>query len=214
MDLWAPGERAEEEQAQGLAGDLGMHCRGRHGSCKVGAKGDLAIACAMRAIAQASEAENAPLEFRVHWQEGAQNAAQGQPEPGRWLQFQAEMRYNWSTFRHHWDASSQERRKPMPVTPATAPLGLARALLTEERKRGGAALALNPNNDAVMSVAAKALAELPHAAARGGAEESSLEPPDAGIVCVLRWPRSRGAARVYAHVFRRFPVPEAGARPS
>lgn len=206
--LWAPGWRAEEDQTEKLAVKLGLLCRRGRGPCLLGSKGELSTARAMRAIAIASEARKAPLEFRVRWQEEghpaeeARDAAGGATAPRamRWLRFHAQMRYDWAAFRRHWEQGAQGRSRPMPVTPQTAPLSLAVALVTEARKRGGAALSLNPHNDAVMSVAAKALAALPRAAGQNSATEDPGELQDTDLVCVLRWPQTHGAARVYAHV--------------
>eukprot|EP00929_Paragymnodinium_shiwhaense_P102790 TRINITY_DN66021_c0_g1_i1.p1 TRINITY_DN66021_c0_g1~~TRINITY_DN66021_c0_g1_i1.p1 ORF type:complete len:116 (-),score=22.63 TRINITY_DN66021_c0_g1_i1:208-555(-) len=110
----------------------------------------------------------------------------------------------------------------MPVTPKTSVYHLATALASEERKHGGAALALNASNDDVLALAAKALATLPHVA-RPSDEEPSNEgtsnavadksansdhgAPEAvrglDLACVLRWPQSRGATRIYAHIVHR-----------
>eukprot|EP00927_Polykrikos_kofoidii_P035518 TRINITY_DN30087_c0_g1_i1.p1 TRINITY_DN30087_c0_g1~~TRINITY_DN30087_c0_g1_i1.p1 ORF type:complete len:304 (+),score=35.77 TRINITY_DN30087_c0_g1_i1:42-953(+) len=111
-----------------------------------------------------------------------------------------------------------------PVTPKTSVQGLALAMVSEERKHQRVALALNPNNDTVMSIAAKALATLPVASqppkpsplpessaeseVHGDVSSSQLQPRRGhgrgdNLVCVLRWPRSHGQGRVYAHVFTR-----------
>lgn len=108
------------------------------------------------------------------------------------------------------------------VTPHTVPQTLAVAAATEVRKRGRVAWALNASNDAVLNAAAKALATLPQAcqseggqaqfAARSEEEAAAaavlaqmqlkeLGPND--LVCVLRWPQSKGGTRIYAHLFNR-----------
>jgi len=235
--LWAPGVRAPETQTEKLARKLKMLCRRGQGPASVGAKGEMSSARALRAIALASEAE-APLEFSVRWREPDEVASSSQPRDGgsssAWLCFDVESHYNWTAFRQFWDspaldssvASSSSSAvgpavgradragKPMSVTPNTVPSGLAKAVLTEERKHRRVALALNPNNDTVMSTVAHALAELPRLAASGhtpdggarGEGQVTRQPiADDGsdLVCILRWPQTRGAARVYAHILRR-----------
>lgn len=110
------------------------------------------------------------------------------------------------------------------VTPHTVPQSLATAVASEVRKQGRVALVLNASSDSVLNAAAKALASIPHVSRPEGcnvkpmhlpaeAEEAAavevtermrlreLGPSD--LVCVLRWPQSRGATRIYAHLFHR-----------
>lgn len=197
--LWAPGGQADESQTQRLARKIGMLCRKSGGLCVVGSRGELPTARAMRALAVASEAEKAPVEFGVRWHED--------PGDGRSLRFYAEMRCNWSKFRRRWDARSAVEGgiRPMPVTPNTPVYWLATALVRQVRNQSGAALSLNPHNNAVMNITAKALATMPYAAQEGAHRKDVLAGGTTGadLVCVLRWPKSHGAMRVYAHVMRR-----------
>merc|ERR1712039_592157 len=88
--------------------------------------------------------------------------------------------------------------KPLKVTPKTLPSKLSHAIIVQARKHHRVALELNPNNDTVMAVAARALSILK--AREPSADHEAVEP---GLLCVMRWPQSRGAARVYAHIFHR-----------
>eukprot|EP00928_Gymnodinium_smaydae_P018655 TRINITY_DN17109_c1_g1_i1.p2 TRINITY_DN17109_c1_g1~~TRINITY_DN17109_c1_g1_i1.p2 ORF type:complete len:216 (-),score=39.82 TRINITY_DN17109_c1_g1_i1:84-731(-) len=188
-----------------------MLCRKGQDGCLLGSRGELPTARALRALARVSEAEKAPLEFTTIWHVDPGNA--------RSLRFRAKMRYSWAFFHRSWaslvarsaaGSSSSSSGSgnpgdgtsfvPLPVTPQTEVSRLALALVTEARKTGRVALQLNPSNDAVLNVAAKALAT-----ASALEEEDCLRAgtqAKAPLVCVLRWPKSRGAARIYAHIFR------------
>lgn len=183
--LWAPGEQANEDQTDRLAGKIGMLCRDGQGLCVVGSRGEVPTARAMRALAKASEWSKSPVEFRVRWHEDPENA--------RSLRFYSEIRYSYTDFKRKWRSWPEPPRK-LAVTPDSVVHKVATALCIEERKNGCAVLKLNPQNNKVMAIAAKCLATLPHL--------SQIPQKGSDMVCVLRWPQSAGAKWVYAHVWR------------
>lgn len=202
--LWSPGEKADETQTQRLAGKIGILCRDSQSVCVVGARGELPTARAMRAIAQASELGLSALEVQAFWHRD--------PGDERSLRLRVERRYPWTSFKRRWAASFAGKVQLLPVTPHTDVHRLALALVTEQRKVGGVVLKLNPKNSTVMSIAAKALATLPHVATdevrqRGSSSEPlRQEALAAPLVCVLRWPKIQNveaAKFVYAHLLKR-----------
>lgn len=194
--IWSPGAKAAESQTDRLVGKIGALCKKYGSGFVLGSKGELATARAVRALAKASENRKSPLEFRVEWHV---DPSEVPGNTSRSLRFHAELRYTWSHFRRRWDLLSLSKKaesKVLPVTPHTDVSRLATALATEERKAGRAALKLNPSSDAVLNVAAKALATLPHLQ-----PQANTKGPE--LVCVMRWPATGDALWVYAHLFRR-----------
>merc|ERR1740122_392958 len=92
------------------------------------------------------------------------------------------------------------------VTPNTEVHRLATAIVTEHRKVGGVVLTLNPKQDKVIAIAAKALGTIPHVAHDQDVGES--------LACVVRWPtmqRPEGGKFIYAHILdRRGPIARTG----
>mmetsp|Transcript_56804 Transcript_56804/g.164531 ORF Transcript_56804/g.164531 Transcript_56804/m.164531 type:complete len:247 (-) Transcript_56804:3-743(-) len=198
--LWAPGIAAEEEQSDKLAGKIGVLCRNGESPCIVGARGALATARAVRALAKASEFGKSPLEFRVRWH---QDSDENRDTDERALRFYIELRYTWTDFKLRWqtlrETSTGGHIPMLRVTPHTKVHSLATAMATEQRVKGGVILQLSHSNDAVINIGAKALATLPHVAqtvAKGAA-----------LSCVLRWnqrDRDDNVGKfIYAHVFTR-----------
>eukprot|EP00440_Ansanella_granifera_P039985 gb/GFBE01043368.1/.p1 GENE.gb/GFBE01043368.1/~~gb/GFBE01043368.1/.p1 ORF type:complete len:247 (+),score=49.89 gb/GFBE01043368.1/:1-741(+) len=186
--LWAPGQYQEhdDKRYERLAGKIGLKCREYNGYCVIGARGEAAVANALRGLARASELGKSPVEFRVRWHED--------PGDERSLRFYAEICETWSDFKKRW-AANKETPKPLEVTPHTSVHKLATAVVINQRKIGGAALKLNYKNDTVMSIAGKALASLPHLAHH--------EDLGCGLVCIMRWPsiaNPEASKFVYAHV--------------
>eukprot|EP00929_Paragymnodinium_shiwhaense_P077545 TRINITY_DN39937_c0_g1_i1.p1 TRINITY_DN39937_c0_g1~~TRINITY_DN39937_c0_g1_i1.p1 ORF type:complete len:206 (-),score=45.55 TRINITY_DN39937_c0_g1_i1:3-620(-) len=190
--------RADKGQIHRLASKIGHTCRDESGDgkCVVGAMGEIPIANAFRALAEASELGKSPVEVRVRWEE----------EEGdeRSLRFHTELRqnYNWKAFKERW---SGLRQKPavLTVTPHTNVHRLGTALVTEQKKKGGVAIKLSHSSDYVLAIAAKALATMPHLA--------QTERLGGALVCVLRWPRLRESLVqedvdnkfIYAHILER-----------
>ncbi|CAE7316009.1 ubiB [Symbiodinium natans] len=107
---------------------------------------------------EASEVAKSPIEFMVRWHE--------EPE-GRALRFRCQIHETWSLWKQRWFHEMDTRvRKPLAVTPTTDVEKLASAMAVSHRKFGGVALKLNPKNDTVLSIAAKALATTPRKAHR------------------------------------------------
>eukprot|EP00933_Yihiella_yeosuensis_P043425 TRINITY_DN38226_c0_g1_i1.p1 TRINITY_DN38226_c0_g1~~TRINITY_DN38226_c0_g1_i1.p1 ORF type:complete len:268 (+),score=59.70 TRINITY_DN38226_c0_g1_i1:60-863(+) len=191
--LWAPA--TQDDAFERLAGKIGVQCRNFKSYCVVGARGDKAVANALRSIARASELGKSPVEFRARWQED--------PGDERSLRFYAEISETWSDFKKNWKElgkASDQQPKVLSVTPNTIVHKLATAVVMEQKSVGGAALQLNPKNDKVLSIGAKALATLPHLAQN--------EEIGCNLVCVLRWPSMKSEAAgkfIFAHVFWRKP---------
>lgn len=187
--LWSPGELAREEQVDRLAGKIGVLCRDGEGLCIIGARGEVSTARAMRALARASEVGKSPIEFKVRWQEdeGGQRS----------IRFYAEMPYSWTEFKRRWSRLRKQLKTDLPmlsVTPRTGVHKLATALASQQRQKGAAVIRLNYNNNTVMSIAAKALATLPHLA--------QSEHLGASLVCIIRWDVLASDAKfAYAHIF-------------
>lgn len=192
--LWSPGGQADEGQTDRLAGKIGVLCRDGKGLCVIGARGELPVARALRALAKASEYGKSAIEFRTRWHEDPGNE--------RSLRFYAEMPYTWSAFKLRWKPL-QGKVRVMPITPHSSVHKVATAMATEQRKVGAVALKINHKNDTVMAIAAKALATLPHSAQ---SEELGM-----ALACVLRWPMISDEAAgkfIYAHVVDRRDAPD------
>ncbi|CAK9102946.1 unnamed protein product [Durusdinium trenchii] len=149
--LWAPGMRqvGDDQCHVRLGGKIRLMCTEPNGYCVVGARGEVAVANAMRSLAWASEVAQSPLDFKVRWQE----------EPGdmRSLRFFCDIPETWTQWKQR----------------------LSIAISMRHRKYSGAAIKMNPMNDTVLSIVAKALASLPHT----GREEVAHE-----LSCVIKWP--------------------------
>merc|ERR1712151_111651 len=80
------------------------------------------------------------------------------------------------------------------VTPHTGVHKLATAMATQQRQKGAAVLKVRYESDAVMSIAAKALATLPHL--------SQNEDLGSSILSVIRWNVASSDAKfAYVHLF-------------
>mmetsp|Transcript_1144 Transcript_1144/g.2317 ORF Transcript_1144/g.2317 Transcript_1144/m.2317 type:complete len:254 (+) Transcript_1144:44-805(+) len=190
--LWAPGaasKGSDEQRFDRLAGKIGVQCRDLRGHSVIGARGEAALANALRGLARASELGKSPVEFRARWHED--------PGDERSIRFYAEICETWTDFKKRW-AALKETPRAFQVTPHTSVHKLATAVVTNQRKIGGAALKLNYKNDTVMATAGKVLATLPHL--------TQHEDLGCGLVCVIRWPMiatPEASKFVYAHVFWR-----------
>ncbi|CAK9003876.1 unnamed protein product [Durusdinium trenchii] len=176
--LWAPGMRqvGDDQCHVRLGGKIRLMCTEPNGYCVVGARGEVAVANAMRSLAWASEVAQSPLDFKVRWQE----------EPGdmRSLRFFCDIPETWTQWKQRWamveiPENDKNEKKPLDVTPYTDVTKLSIAISMRHRKYSGAAIKMNPMNDTVLSIVAKALASLPHT----GREEVAHE-----LSCVIKWP--------------------------
>lgn len=193
--LWAPGSTANEESIDRFTKKIGHICDdGLEAVCVIGSRGELPTATVMRSIAQVSEMKGSPIQFRVRWHEDPGNE--------RSLRFFAEKRENWASFKERF--AQLGKLEPMAVTPNTEIHNLAVAMVTRERKEGGAVLKLNPQNHTVLHIAAKALATLPHLA--------QFQAKGTSLICALRWPSIQtpeAAKFIYGHVFTTLTLEEA-----
>ncbi|CAE6914442.1 unnamed protein product [Symbiodinium sp. CCMP2592] len=195
--LWAPGlVETDDRRYERLGAKIRAMCRDSAGPgyCVVGARGEIALGNTLRGLASASELAKSPIEFMVRWHE---------EQEGRALRFRCQIHESWGEWKQRWFQLDSRVRKPLSVTPNTDVEKLAEAMAVTHRKLSGVAFELNPNNNAVLSIAAKALATTPRKAHR--------EEIGAGLVCALRWPsmdHKEASTRVYGHVYWRTPPDE------